>query len=456
MITDVTIVGGGASGLLSAMHLLRGARHGLRITLVEKAGQVGDGIAYSTRRPEHLLNVIASRMSAYDDEPDHFIRYLRTHANDEAIDTSKLGSLFARRRQYSDYLRATFQQARAASAAKFEILHDEVVAIDNNDDHATLTLRSGRTLTSTFVILALGNWPRANSTSAAPLPEGCVLQGWNFPVVADIGSEETVVIAGSGLSMVDAALTLASNGHRGRVHVVSRHGLFPLAHAAHGHVDIDVDDLARMPLRRRVRQLRAQARTAMQLGQPWQWVMDTLRTHNVGLWQTLSASDQCRFLRVAARYWDVHRHRIPPSAAATIDAMRASGQMQKHKGRVGAVTWRGEQLHVQLNDSAGNPSESISAHRLIDCTGLQGDIRRVSDPLVRSMLGRGVIRHGAHGIGIETDTRGAIVSSDGQVNAYVYALGSVRIGQLWESVAVPELRLQAAALARQIVERINA
>jgi len=257
------------------------------------------------------------------------------------------------------------------------------------------------------------------------------------------------------LSMVDAALTLASNGHTARVHVVSRHGLFPLRHATHGYVDIDLHELSRMPLARRLHQLRAHARAALQVGKPWQWIMDTLRTHNAGLWQTLSPNDQRRFLRVAARYWDVHRHRIPPAAAATVDAMLASGQMQKHKGRVGNVDWRDGRLQIQVVASSTRPGAAISANRLIDCTGLQGDIRRVSDPLISALLERRMIRQGAHGIGIDTDGRGAVVAQDGQVDARLYTLGSARIGQLWESVAVPELRLQAAALARHIIEQMH-
>lgn len=53
----VLIAGGGASGALMAAHLLtRG--HGLfRITLVERDGPVGAGIAYATREAEHLARI---------------------------------------------------------------------------------------------------------------------------------------------------------------------------------------------------------------------------------------------------------------------------------------------------------------------------------------------------------------------------------------------------------------
>jgi uncharacterized NAD(P)/FAD-binding protein YdhS len=96
-------------------------------------------------------------------------------------------------------------------------------------------------------------------------------------------------------------------------------------------------------------------------------------------------------------------------------------------------------------------THTLFADRIIDCTGMQPDIRKVPDPLVRSLLRRGWIRPGAHGLGIETDDTGAVVAADGTTNRRVYAIGSVRRGQLWEIIAVPELRQQAAALAQRII-----
>jgi uncharacterized NAD(P)/FAD-binding protein YdhS len=72
-VTKIAIVGGGASGALQALHL---AEAGLSdVTLIERARPPGRGVAYSTLRPEHLLNVSARRMSAFAHDPDHFSRW---------------------------------------------------------------------------------------------------------------------------------------------------------------------------------------------------------------------------------------------------------------------------------------------------------------------------------------------------------------------------------------------
>jgi uncharacterized NAD(P)/FAD-binding protein YdhS len=73
-VSRVVIVGGGASGVLLAIHLLHGTRGGICVTSVERHADLGAGSAYATNNPHHLLNVRASNMSAFPDEPGHFAR----------------------------------------------------------------------------------------------------------------------------------------------------------------------------------------------------------------------------------------------------------------------------------------------------------------------------------------------------------------------------------------------
>jgi uncharacterized NAD(P)/FAD-binding protein YdhS len=72
----VVIVGGGASGTLAAIHLLHAASGPLMIVLIEREGAVGAGAAFAATQDFHLLNVPAGRMSAFADDPDHFVRWL--------------------------------------------------------------------------------------------------------------------------------------------------------------------------------------------------------------------------------------------------------------------------------------------------------------------------------------------------------------------------------------------
>src|ERR1700761_7799550 len=73
----VVIVGGGFSGTLVAVHLLRQS-DGVEVDIVD--GRLpGRGLAYSTSCDAHLLNVPAIRMSAFGSEPLHFLEWLPAH-----------------------------------------------------------------------------------------------------------------------------------------------------------------------------------------------------------------------------------------------------------------------------------------------------------------------------------------------------------------------------------------
>ena len=70
---DIAIVGAGFTGTMLAVHLTR--RPGARVALFERGAHFAQGVAYSTRHACHLLNVSAGHMSAFPDDPGHFLRW---------------------------------------------------------------------------------------------------------------------------------------------------------------------------------------------------------------------------------------------------------------------------------------------------------------------------------------------------------------------------------------------
>ena len=94
-LVDVAVVGGGLSGSLAAVQLLRQAR-GLRVALVDRDGRFGRGVAYATKQSAHLLNVPAGRMSALPDDPSGFVRWLAARGFDAAPDAFVPRALFGR------------------------------------------------------------------------------------------------------------------------------------------------------------------------------------------------------------------------------------------------------------------------------------------------------------------------------------------------------------------------
>src|SRR5260370_35343186 len=50
-------------------------------------------------------------------------------------------------------------------------------------------------------------------------------------------------------------------------------------------------------------------------------------------------------------------------------------------------------------------------------------------------------------LGLDTADDGALIGSDGKASDFLYTVGPTRKGSLWETIAVPEIRVQVSALA---------
>ena len=449
---DIAIIGGGAGGVLAAIHALRLAGADTRIALIEPAARLAQGVAYATTHGEHLLNVPARRMSAFKDRPDDFVDFLVAGEGEGA--RGALAVAYAERRRYGDYLRDRLQLARSATTAHFEVLQDRVVGIDDdNGDGRRLQLESGTELRARGVVLAVGNNPKPlPARGVAGLAAGSVLEAWDFDAIKRIPADAEICIAGSGLSMVDTVLSLAANGHRGRIHVLSRHALLPLPHTMHVVAGFEAEALLAMPLRQRMRALREAARDAGRQGLPWQAVMETARPLVQELWRTLAHEDQRRFLRHVVRYWDVHRHRIAPQVYAQLEALQASGQLRLHRGRLQTVAREGARIRVSVS-MRDRRSLELDVDRIVNATGVEMRAQLMRNPLLSDLLGKGLARPGPHGIGIDTGVDGELLDAQGRALPDLAVVGSLRIGRLWESIAVPELRGQAESAARRLLAR---
>ncbi|PPU76384.1 MULTISPECIES: FAD/NAD(P)-binding protein [Xanthomonas] len=447
----IAIVGGGAAGVLVALQLLRQARTPVRIELIEPHAVLGEGVAYSTARPEHLLNVPAARMSALVDAPQDFVAYLREQACYPELDDAQLALQFVGRRHYAPYLRQRLQAAVAASPASLRVRSARAQRLQPTAQGAQLQLDDGHTLHADAVVLAVGNALRPLPVRGATgLSATQRVEAWETETVAALPPEAVVCIVGSGLSMADTVVTLAAQAHRGAVHVVSRHGLLPLPHVHGGSADFDPQPLLGMPLRARLRCLRQQARDALAQGRPWQGVMERVRPLSQALWQTLSLDDQRRFLRHVVRYWDVHRHRIAAPVHAQLQAMQARGQLQLHRARLDVAFQVGACVRVSAGAARAGHALQLDVQTLVNATGVEMRVQAMRNPLLQQLLGQGIAVAGPHGIGVDTAADGSLIDADGQANPRLRVIGSLRIGSLWESLAVPELREQAAVIAREV------
>ena len=152
-------------------------------------------------------------------------------------------------------------------------------------------------------------------------------------------------------------------------------------------------------------------------------------------------------MRHVARYWEVHRHRMPPATAQRITELRCTGRLSVLRGRVTECPPRGapERLRVRV-DRDGSVTD-LAAGWVINATGPGTDLTRTADPLLRDLLGRGLARPDPLRLGLDATPDGAVLDAAGTPSATLFTLGPTLRGIRYETTAIPEIRDQAAALA---------
>ena len=169
------------------------------------------------------------------------------------------------------------------------------------------------------------------------------------------------------------------------------------------------------------------------------------------MWTAADADKRARFLRHLRPFWDVHRHRLAPEVADRIDALVASGQLRFRAGKIAEVAVEPAALAVAWLPRGETALVTTRAARMINCTGPQGDLLRSSDPLVKRLLGARRIRPDTLRLGLDIDCDGHVMDAAGKPSEHILAIGPMTRGDLWEVVAVPDIRSQVSALARRLV-----
>ncbi len=233
---DILIIGGGLSGTMLAVQLLRlpGQR---RILIIEPRAELGRGEAYSAVELGHTLNGNAARMSVDPDNPDDLTQWLTAHIAaggwpESAEQNVPISELFPPRGLFGVYVQQRLAEARVVGArhgSTVEHVRAEVVDLQTDADSVQLTLNDGQHLNGAFAVLATGMFPAARTPQKDSSGlNAAALDPWDVAAMRQLDPQSTVLIIGSGLTMVDAVVSLEQAGHRGPIDVFSRHGLLPM------------------------------------------------------------------------------------------------------------------------------------------------------------------------------------------------------------------------------------
>lgn len=459
----IAIIGGGFSGSLVATQLLRRVSSPLNIKLIERRPEVGRGVAYGTSSSSHLLNVPAGKMSAFPDDPNHFLQWLQTQ---EQLNGTPAGSgvkadTFVQRKIYGVYIQAVLEEAIsfAAEKGRFERLTDEAISISPQAEGGTVYLSSGQSLQADRIVLALGNFPPCNP----PVEDKTFYNSdryigypWSANALTSLSPDEPVLLIGSGLTMTDLVVALKEQGHTGVIYIVSRHGLLPHPHkATQPYSPFLCADNSPLKVRDLVRQVRQQVQLAATQGYDWRAVIDSIRPLTQQLWQALPLEEQRQFLRHVRPYWEVHRHRVAPEVGKTISDLLNSNQLVVLSGRIQSFQEDEQGVNVVVRERHTTDTVVCRVARVINCTGPECNYRKFQHPLIVDLLYRRLIRPDALGLGLDVAANGALLTQEGVASQFLYTLGSPQKGRLWETTAVAEIRVQTLALAEELERSVT-
>jgi uncharacterized NAD(P)/FAD-binding protein YdhS len=450
MTRRIAIVGAGYSGTLLALHLLRDDRDGFEVALLERSASFARGLAYATHNPRHLLNVRVGNMSAWPHDPGHLQAWLA--GSGQGCD----GADFISRGTYGRYLASMLQQAAARESGPQRLLleHDEVVNAEPAQGRLRLTLAMGRTMEVDAVVLATGHQPPVGPPRLGleVLPAGRYAPDpWAEGALEGLDPDAAVLVLGTGLTMIDVALTLEGRGHHGPLLALSRRGLVSRRHEGDMTTTPVGEALAQAPLSRRVQTLR---RRVHEVG--WRQAVDELRSSTQAIWKAASLAERRRFLRHLRPWWDAHRHRTAPAVAGWLDAQVAAGRIAVTAGRLEAAWATDAGVMVRWRPRGQGAARTLEVARIVNCTGAGADLARTQSRLLQSLLAADAVRPDALGLGLDVDDEDRVIDSRGDHNAEIYAVGPLTRGALWEIVAVPDIRNQVADLASRLRRRFAA
>ena len=448
----IAIIGGGFSGAMVAVHLLKTITSNIVINLIERKSKIGLGVAYGTEFDCHLLNVPAGKISAFSDDPGHFMRWLR-HQEITLPNTNT----FAPRQLYGRYIQGLLKEAEnfSQSTARLKRFKNEAIDIKTTPENVTVYLDSGEKLEVDKVVLALGNFPPANPKVKNPTfysSQRYINSTWSQKWLNLLSADDPVFLIGSGLTALDVVISLYQRKHKGKIYIVSRRGLLPQSHQLGiTYPSFLNTSQTSQTISNLVRLVRQEIKTAKELGYDWRVVIDALRNETQTIWQTLPLKEKRRFLRHVRPYWDIHRHRIAPEIAQVIAELIDSEQVVVYAGRIQAFYEDADGVDVEICKRGSDYTEKLRCAVVINCTGFQSDYRKLQHPLIKNLLASGQIQPHALNLGLNVAKNGALVDTSSKVSQQIYTIGSARIGELWETIAVPELREQSRLLAQELL-----
>jgi uncharacterized NAD(P)/FAD-binding protein YdhS len=502
----IAVVGGGSVGIAYFTQLIDEAvRQGLgarlEVLIFESQTSTGPGYAYQPDFECNLLNTRADAMSAVAGNKRHFIDWLAQHGPAHAADfpdTVIDDHAFLPRSLFGRYLAHHHEQALATARAHgievTRIASTVTDLISLSDRRPCIDTEDGTAYVVDRVILSMGNLP---STSFAHLHGKPGFFRSPYPtrtMVRDIPSTAPVCILGTGLSAIDAVLSLVEAGHQGKIIMASRNGRLPsvrgifnqsrtLSRLTRDQIDgfcranggmLKLSDVFTV-LRQEIEEATgasvdleqimnagagildyiaseiAQASNAERL---WQSVIYSTNSVIDYVWYRLSSEDKHVFQKTFGSLWSSYRVSFPVKNAHKLHALLRADRVLVFGG-VKQVSYNetNKVFETRIDDRSNGFRSVVESEYLINATGYSVQVEHSDVPLVRNLLRRRLARPSEFG-GFELDfDSGKLIDAAGKIWPNVSVLGSLASGTyFWTNAMDVNVRLAR----RQVEETLKA
>lgn len=449
----IAIIGGGFTGTMLAKNLLPSDKY-KKILLFNSGNPLVLGPAYSCSEETAILNVVTGKMSPFPTQPNAFLNWCHERYYPD-LNLDILAGAYVPRKYFGEFLQEIWQETLSEDLEhKIQIINEKVIGLNQVDKGSVL-----HTETTSFsvdkVVLATGNErPGLPSFASSNLLQDARFQQnpWktNF---SSFDKNLPLLIIGNGLTMVDTVLSLREKGFKNQIYSISPNGFNILPHRNFNFsfpLEIDLSQ-GNVRLIELVRASNKAIKQLAKVGVTAEPVIDTIRPYVPEIWRNFSETEKKQFMSRLRHLWGVARHRIPFSNYDIILREQINGGLKIYAGSILDAQITDASISLKFLDKKTRSENHLEIGGIVVCTGPETKIVKSENELLKQLLSDGIITQDTLQLGIRTNTLNfKTVNSKNEENQHLFAIGGLLKGEIWESTAVPELRIQIERLANSL------